>query len=178
MMRRVAVVGDQLSTGGQIDHYEGPLCAWGDGGHQVALIGGSAYCETCKSTGVIAKAGGPRRINFMGETEADGDIVLCNCETPPRIVAKLAGESWCDDEDYSAVARATSGPQSFAGQRATCDEQYTLMDSQRRPLAGVRYRVRVGSNIVASGVTDSQGITQRIATDAAKRLVLEIAGGH
>lgn len=175
MMRRVAVVGDQLSTGGQIDHYEGPLCAWGDGGRQVALIGGLAYCEACRSTGVIAKAGGPRRINFMGETAADGDIVLCKCATPPHIVAKLAGESWCDDEDYSAVARATSGLQSVADQSVTYDEQYTLKDSQRRPLAGVRYRVCIGSNIVASGVTDTSGKTQRVTSDGVKRLYLEVA---
>lgn len=97
MMRRIAVVGDTLERGGQILPYAGPVFTMGDVGHQVALIGGAAYCEACKSTGVIAKAGGPRRIDFMGETAADRDIVLCKCSTPPRIVATLAGDSWCDD---------------------------------------------------------------------------------
>ncbi|CAM2172049.1 hypothetical protein PSAC2689_10691 [Paraburkholderia sacchari] len=103
MLRRLAVVGDQLDTGGKIESYSGPPFFWH--GHQVALIGGFAYCTTCKSAGRIAKTGGPRRIEFMGETAADGDIVLCKCSRPPRIVAKLAGESWCDDE-----ARSTRGP--------------------------------------------------------------------
>ena len=179
MMRRIAVVGDQLDTGGQIEHYEGPVFTLGDGGHQVALIGGSAYCEACKSAGAIAKAGGQRRINFFKwDTAADGDIVLCNCATPPHIVAKLSGESWCDDEDYGTAASSTGTLISTTDQRATYDEQYTLTDSRGRPLAGVRYRVRIGSNVAASGVTDSSGQTRRISTEEARRITLEISGDN
>ena len=176
MMRRIAVVGDQLDTGGQIAPYSGPICAWGNGGRQVALIGGSAYCEACNSIGTIAKSGGPRRINFMGETAADGDIVLCNCATPPRIVAKLAGESWCDDmaEEYEA-RKAAEARRVAMRETATYDEQYTLADSHGRPLAGVRYRVRVNAETVLSGVTDARGKTQRVTTDGTKRLYLDVA---
>lgn len=175
MLRRIAVVGDQLDTGGQIESYSGPIFTIGDAGHQVALIGGAAYCEECRSTGVIVKDGGPRRINFMGETAADGDIVLCNCATPPRIVARLADNSWCDDEDYGAATSSTNAPRSAVEQRAIYDEQYTLAGSQGRPLAGVRYRVRIGVQIVLSGVTDASGKTQRIPTDGMKRLYLDVA---
>lgn len=98
MMRRIAVVGDELETGGHILAYAGPKFTFGDAGHQVALIGGLAFCEACESTGQIAKTGGPKRIEFMGETAADGDIVRCRCSIPPRIVAVLSGNSWCDDE--------------------------------------------------------------------------------
>ncbi|AXK61216.1 PAAR domain-containing protein [Burkholderia sp. IDO3] len=98
MMRRIAVVGDELETGGHILAYAGPKFTFGDAGYQVALIGGLAFCEACESPGQITKAGGPKRIEFMGETAADGDIVLCRCATPPRIVALLSGNSWCDDE--------------------------------------------------------------------------------
>lgn len=87
MMRRIAVVGENLERGGRILPYSGPVFSIGDAGHQVALIGGSASCEACKNIGMIAKAGGPRRINFMGETAADDDVVLCSCPKPPRIVA-------------------------------------------------------------------------------------------
>lgn len=97
MMRRIAVVGDKLETGGEVLPYSGQVFSIGNAGHRVALIGGTAWCEACKSTGVIAKAGGPRRIDFMGETAADRDVVLCKCPTPPRIVATLSGDSWCDD---------------------------------------------------------------------------------
>ncbi len=97
MMRRVAVVGDKLDAGGEILSYKGLVFTVGPANKQVALIGGEAYCEACKTTGHIAKSGGPRRLNFMGETAADQDIVLCQCPEPPRIVARLAGEAWCDD---------------------------------------------------------------------------------
>ncbi|WP_414706656.1 PAAR domain-containing protein [Ralstonia sp. UBA689] len=95
-MRRIAVVGDSLERGGEIMPYAGPVFTMGDAGHQVALIGGQAYCRACKSTGVIAKAGGPRRIDFMGETAADGDIVLCGCNmlvpwTPSQPYASSEG---------------------------------------------------------------------------------------
>lgn len=174
MLRRIAVVGDQLDTGGQIESYAGQVCTWGDGGHQVALIGGMAYCEACKSIGTIAKSGGPRRIQFMGETAADGDLVLCNCATPPRIVARLAENSWCDDQDYGASTSSTRAPQSAVEQRATYDEQYTLADSHGRPLWGVHYRVRIGAQIVLSGISDASGKTQRIPADGMKRLSLDV----
>lgn len=62
--------------------------------------------------------------------------------------------------------------------RVGYDEQYILCDGYGRPLVNVRYRVCIDSNVVASGVTDLQGMTQRIATQAARRLTLEISGGN
>jgi len=173
MLRRIAVVGDQLSTGGRIEQYEGPICTWE--GHQIAIIGGAAYCEKCKSPGVIAKTGGPRRIEFMGETAADGDIVLCDCATPPRIIAKLAGESWCDDGAHNAPPLSAHVSQSMIQSHVKHDEQYALTDSAGRPLAGVRYRVRVNETTLASGVTDANGKTRRVATDGIKRLYFDVA---
>ncbi|SMG57876.1 hypothetical protein [Paraburkholderia susongensis] len=55
------------------------------------------------------------------------------------------------------------------------DEQFTLNDHAGKRLAGVRYRVRVGSSVLANGVTDSQGRTQRISTDDPKRLSIDAA---
>jgi hypothetical protein len=56
---------------------------------------------------------GPRRIEFMGETAADRDIVLCKCPIPPRIVATLSDESWCGDMDETidrvVSSRTTDG---------------------------------------------------------------------
>ncbi|CAM2173745.1 PAAR domain-containing protein [Paraburkholderia sacchari] len=176
MLRRLAVVGDQLDTGGQIESYSGPSFFWH--GHQVALIGGSAYCTTCKSAGQIAKTGGPRRIEFMGEAAADGDIVLCKCSRPPRIVAKLAGESWCDDEAEAHTARdvkqAIKAANSGMNAARRYDEGYTLTDRNGRALANVRYRVRSNSATVANGVTDSSGHTQRVSATTAQWLTLEV----
>jgi hypothetical protein len=61
MMRLVLCVGDRPDTGGYTENNNAR--PYKVSGHQVAIIGGRAYCEACKSMGVIAKAGGPRRIN-------------------------------------------------------------------------------------------------------------------
>jgi hypothetical protein len=55
------------------------------------------------------------------------------------------------------------------------DEGFTLKDNAGKRLTGVRYRVRVGSSVLASGVTDSQGRTQRISTGDPKRLSVDVA---
>jgi len=36
----------------------------------------------------------------------------------------------------------------------------------------------MGGDVLASGVTDSRGQTERIATEDARRLTLEIIGGY
>lgn len=103
MRRRIAVVGDELSSGGRIlDYAQESLFIFL--GHKTALLGKQAYCDVCKSTGTIAKDGEAYRISYAGtENALDGDIVLCECPAPPRIVATHAGESWCGVKGGEAV---------------------------------------------------------------------------
>ncbi len=177
MMRRIAVVGDQLNTGGQIEPYTGPRFTWGDSGRQIALIGGAAYCEACKTIGTISKSGGQRRINFMGEAALDGDIVLCNCTEPARIVAKLAGDSWCDDMDYPATTSRVGTPSSSTERaRDTYDEQFTLRDGNGRLLQDTYYTLRLANGALLHGSTDNEGRTARHVTDGTQNVRLYI--GH
>jgi hypothetical protein len=96
-MRRLACVGDRLERDGRILPASEPSPTVGDNGIALALIGGSAFCAACKSIGAIAKAGAPRRLCFTAEVALDGDIVLCRCSTPPRLIARLSGDAWYDD---------------------------------------------------------------------------------
>lgn len=164
MKRRVAVVGDRLSTGGHVLNDSGAVnCTYY--GHRAALIGGGAYCEVCKTTGEIAKAGGPGRRRWRDrEIALDSDIVLCRCEIPPHIGAVLSRETWHED---GGVAH-DDGPLTCYG------EQYELKDAAGRPLAGVRYRVRTNSETVLSGVTDASGRTGRVNADSMKRLYFDV----
>lgn len=104
MRRRIAVVGDALTSGGQILDYA-QKTGFRFHGHKAALIGNEAFCTKCKSAGRIAKAGGPYRIHYhtVREVALDHDIVLCKCPTPPRIIATLAQESWCEDRNHNYV---------------------------------------------------------------------------
>ncbi len=178
MLRRIACVGDKLERGGQILPYSGPVFTFGDAGHQVALVGKTAFCEACKSTGIIAKAGGPKRLNFMGETAADGDIVLCHCATPPKIVAQLSGESWCDDEieTYGACDSPVTGIDAFAsgnqrspGKASTAarfDDRFVLRDAGGKPIDCAHYAVQRGNGELEYGVTDEQGHTHLLSSTA------------
>ncbi|WP_329959713.1 hypothetical protein [Paraburkholderia translucens] len=58
------------------------------------------------------------------------------------------------------------------------DEQFTLRDFAGKRLVGVRYRVRVGSRVLAKGVTDSQGCTQRISTSDPKQISIDVAASQ
>ena len=173
MMRRFAAVGDALQNGGTIQPYAGPSFTFSEAGHQAALIGGQAYCEACKSTGRIAKAGGPRRMNFMGEVALDGDVVLCKCARPQRIVATLAGDAYFDDMgggEESAESR-DSGPAAFAEQGEDFDELVVAHTSEG-PIADYPYFVETSDGRSLFGHTDEQGRLPRIATMAAGSLTV------
>ncbi|WP_342616846.1 PAAR domain-containing protein [Rhodoferax sp. GW822-FHT02A01] len=97
----MVVVGDPLSTGGAVLPHNHNLDA--RKGVSFAYINGKVHCDTCNSTGAIAKAGGPSRLNYRGQEVAlEGDIVLCNCPVPPTLVAKAVTTSkpsaWADDD--------------------------------------------------------------------------------
>ncbi|MDY7508040.1 PAAR domain-containing protein [Ralstonia wenshanensis] len=182
MMRRIAVVGDTLLNGGTVLSYAGPACTFGNAGHQVALIGGQAYCEVCKSVGIITKAGGPRRMNFMGEVALDGDEVLCRCLHPKRIVAVLAGEAWYEDGSGSEIERqransdlANSVP-TTAAVSPIYDEQFLLKDRQGNVLSDTYYTVGLPNGAIKLGTTDLLGRTERIRTDGVQEIRIYL--GH
>ena len=95
MMRKMVVVGDPPAPGGAVLPYSSR--GYTLHGHQAALIGGRAYCEGCNSVGIIAKAGGPRRMGFISEVALEGDVVMCHCPVPPPLIATLVHTSWFED---------------------------------------------------------------------------------
>ncbi|APA84802.1 hypothetical protein BJG93_04965 [Paraburkholderia sprentiae WSM5005] len=56
------------------------------------------------------------------------------------------------------------------------NERFELRDFTGNRQAGVCYRIRAGSRVLAKGVTDAQGRTQRVSTDNAKQVSIEVAG--
>ena len=151
-----------------------------DGKHRrLAFIGDEAYCPACNSTGTITYGAGvsdrKRMIDLVngGRRQAvGGDIVLCKCADPPRIIA-VYGRKWMihdrGEEKLAPVAKALA-------QRPTYDEQFTLADAAGNALADTWYTVRLPSGELRHGVTDSSGKTARYATDDAHHLALYL--GH
>jgi hypothetical protein len=169
MRRRIAVVGDTLDGGGEIADYQQAL-GFRARGHKVALIGGMAYCDVCKSTGAIAKAGGPRRPfnRSVREAALDGDIVRCHCATPRQIGAALALETWHDDL-VECYTESGTGPECY-------DEQFTLLARRQRALPATYYTLRYSCGSLVHGVTDSASRTTRHRTHGAQPVALYL--GH
>ena len=103
MQRKQLVVGDLPICGGRILPYQ-PAFSFQIGGHQVALIGGRVYCEGCHSIGVIAKAGGPRRANYISEVALEGDVCVCQCPRPQPLKSTLQSMSTYDDGAVGAAS--------------------------------------------------------------------------
>lgn len=167
-MRRFACVGDTLIPGGGVVlPYEGRPAFFDE--HQPALIGGQARCNACNSIGVVAKAGGPRRLEFMGEIALDEDIVLCKCPSPPRIAATLAGDRWYEDmagnDDESELLASD-----FAWMPAPEWESYDEMvvaTGPHGPITDYPYFIETSDGRGHFGYTDSEGQLPRIATISA-----------
>jgi hypothetical protein len=146
---------------------------------QISTLYMKTYCTACKREGFIAPKG-PRRPGTASNGEQwalSGDINMCGCTPPPVFHAERG--MWTSFTSQEAAALVGNDVSASARQTETAryDEQFTLTDHAGQRLAGVRYRVRVGSNVIASGVTDAGGRTQRVNTEDTRRLTLEISGG-
>ncbi|WP_321887881.1 PAAR domain-containing protein [Paraburkholderia bannensis] len=178
MRRRIAVVGDILSTSGSVVEYPIAMSV-SFYGHQPALIGGDAFCEICRSMGKIVKAGGMNR-RFLKDREIalDGDQVVCKCSEPPQIVALLARETWHEDQSAPALAdaadRAAAASENLKVEHFS--EQFTLKDVQGRPLAGALYTLKTAAGVMIRGVTDGEGRTGRYTSDGEQ--IVAVYLGH
>lgn len=173
-MRKIVVVGDKTTTNGVILPNVNSTFSLGDAGHKAALIGGQATCLACKSEGVIAKAGGPRRMNFMGEVALEDDIVICGCPVHPQLIAGLHQTMTYDDGIESsgpvspptgagAASAAVAAATAIASTGSTQDTQekqgkrFLFQDSETgKPMANRAYLAKVGG-AQQSGVTDGDG---------------------
>lgn len=183
VLRKIAVVGDMPNTGGIILPNGNSTFSIGDGQHKAALIGGQVRCDACGSIGKIAKAGGPRRMNFMGEVALEGDLVLCKCPLPPKLVASLSGTVTYDDgveamgAVSSAMVREVMASSAFvadpqASVRSRCyDEQIKFMLSSGAVLAGAAYILKLDDGSEIAGTTDGDGMTARIETDESHAII-------
>ncbi len=183
VMRKIVVVGDKTTTSGVIQPNANSTFSVGDAGHKVALIGGQATCLACKSIGIIAKAGGPRRMNFMGEVALEDDIVLCGCPVHPKLVANLHQTMTYDDQaeslgivtspmvDSATAATAASPSSSSPSGQAPQGKRFLFQDSETgKPLANRAYLAKVGG-ASQNGVTDGEGYAN---VDAAAGQVVQL----
>ena len=171
-----AVEGDPLDSGGNSRVVEGARSITIEGGdgrsRRMALLGHQAWCDACKSAGVIvAAAGSPSRnrlIDFTssGQRQAlGGDQVICKCEQHPRIVP-VHGRRWTVRPDVApadmpppTASRSFETPPAERVDNAY-DEHFILIDRRTgQPVRGFAWGVAT-SDGQCEGCTDADGKTQ------------------
>jgi uncharacterized Zn-binding protein involved in type VI secretion len=134
MQRNELVVGDPPTGGGHILPYTPPFGCKIDG-HQVAVIGGRVYCDTCKSVGTIAKAGKSRRRKYLTEVALEGDLCVCRCPKPRSLLSTLQSFVSTDDSDVAGEANLplwASGCDHHLIASKLVDEQVTYLPEAAR----------------------------------------------
>jgi hypothetical protein len=169
-MERLALKEDWTSTDGRV--MGGSSDWYAEDGRPFALAEDLATCGNCKGLWRIV---GTAR-DCMDKDRAmvkDLDPVHCPCSKNRVFASGNSPFFW--SEGGSTAART---PAPAPAPQLIYNEQFALAEYAGQRLAGVRYRVRVGADVIASGVTDARGRTQRIPTSDARRLTLEITGSN
>ncbi|MFB9125527.1 hypothetical protein E2553_00600 [Paraburkholderia dipogonis] len=142
-------------------------------GIKLALDSEHATCGNCKGSWPMHGTGDKMR-NRGTPVVLDNDPVLCRCGKN-RLIA--ASDAKCFVHKNTNIGRSTvANPPLGVTQTAPFDEQFSLLDNTRRPLAHIRYRIVTNSSQVTTGTTSAIGATERIETDGTERLRLYITG--
>lgn len=175
------VDGDPITSGGRVHVFDYDETIEGSDGmsRAVAYRGNKAYCKACETWGVIVPHAGIAdylRTDHCkyGKQAVSGDGVICKCERMPLVIAVYGRSESMHDASDSTWSTNNTQTQSLD----IFDESFTLTDIKGHPVSGVRYRACLGSSVVASGVTDTNGQTARIVTHDARWLTLQIMGEH
>jgi hypothetical protein len=186
------VEGDPLDSGNNSEVIEGLrdcTIEGPDGRYRnQAFIGHRAHCGACESAGPIAGGPGTPGYNLRmydatirAREAVEGDIVVCKCSPPPRIIAVYGRSSSIHDVDRSAnsTASATDAMRVLGAAASgalapaltkSYDEQIQLLTDSGTPVANTKYKIVSASGATTTGTTDAQGKTSRVSTDAAEPL--------
>ncbi len=183
------VEGDPLDNGNKSEVIEGLSGCTIEGpdgrSRNQAFIGHRAYCGVCKSAGLIAEGPGTPGYDLRmydatirAHDAVEGDIVVCQCSPPPRVVAVYGRSSSIHDVDRSAdstpsaidareVADAATTAASAHALTKSFDDHYVLVDRESgATLANFEYAVVRASGAVEHGVSDADGKTHMLSSTA------------
>lgn len=167
-MRRYYLKRDDRSNAGGVVMEGEPSCM--HYGTPFTYIGAKVFCPACKTTGRIA-AKWPRLSDSMMGREAalEGDICLCACHPPPRMIASQHDSFQEIEVEEKTAARPADAVQSEPIQTESPAPRYAqrvqVRDSSTgMPLRHQPYRVEV-NGAQTYGRTDEEGVAT-IETDA------------
>ncbi|WNC92484.1 PAAR domain-containing protein [Paraburkholderia sp. FT54] len=163
---RIPIVrhGDETTTRGKVLAFTATIH---DDGRKIALHGDQATCGNCKGLWKIIGTGEGAGENGRAAV-INGDHVLCPCGKNRVFAGADAGMFLHIDTGTASAAPHKAAPVE------QYDEQFTLLDDARRPLAHVRYRIVVDGKRMITGTTSANGQTERVATHGASSLQLQL----
>jgi hypothetical protein len=181
------VEGDPLDSGNNSEVIEGLSGCTIEGpdgrSRNQAFIRHRAYCGVCKSAGLIAEGPGTPDydlrmydVTIRAHEAVEGDIVICECRPPPRIIAVYGRSSSIHDIGVTTSA-APLGAARVVNDVAThaYDRTFVITNNQTgKPLPAIRYRLTLDSGQVVEGETDAQGVTQRVSANEMQNVKIEV----
>ncbi|KWN20370.1 PAAR domain-containing protein [Burkholderia ubonensis] len=172
MSRRAVRIGDPTTTGGIVISGSSNMFS---NSKTIAVDGDKATCGNCE--GMFPIVGSAVRVISDGRCMAfEGDAVLCPCGHNLLIAGSDCTFFYDDGDGGHNAANSFTALSTFAPASGIHDEQYVLREADSgRPLANVRYRIRLSSGKIFTGVTDATGHTQRVKSAYAESLKFEIA---
>lgn len=149
-------------------------------GKAIAFEGDPVKCPACNSTGVIKCVPPIRPATGQAgkQISVEGDLCICNCPTPPRLVASQHsyGMAFSAAEVAHASGAATwlaHAGGSLAAFGYTFDRVVVLKDTSGRPLKDLPYKITLETGQVFEGVTDESGQTEKISSTQAHTAKIE-----
>ena len=158
MRRYTMTLGSPTTAGGKVITASSAISI---NGAKVALEGDSVSCPVCKSEGKI-RCDGPRLREFFGEKKValDGDLCMCGCPTPPRLIATQTlrsqildgeeAEQWARELEAAKAVHAMPGGSAHRGHAAFVDER------SNRPVESASYTLASKQGAMTD-VNDTKG---------------------
>ncbi|AXF22377.1 hypothetical protein CUJ89_17545 [Burkholderia pyrrocinia] len=180
MIRYFLAKGDRARDAVIIEGLDSVTCSNPPPSVNIATLDMKTYCTACKREGYIAPLGprwpgtGPNGKQWA----LSGDINVCGCSPPPVFYAERGMQMTFTAAQVATLNGGKPGAAHLSPTPSDVahDEQFTLLDDARRPLANVRYRIVTQTGQSFTGITDAAGRTSRIATDAAASLKIYTKG--
>ncbi|BCL85895.1 PAAR domain-containing protein [Ralstonia solanacearum] len=170
-MRRYYIrSGDKTTAGGVVAQAEE---RFKHNGIPVAYSGAEIYCHTCKSVGYIQNVPPYRPFGILGKQIAlEGDICVCKCNPPPRLIASQNTASMSfDEEELRRMGLTADGkPLVAASPASVFDDRFQILDaSTGEPIANAEYAIERANGEVEHGITYQHGRTHLLtATEQAE----------
>ncbi len=141
-------------------------------GIPISRKGDKVICKKCKKLTTIL-TGDPSFIVDGAPIARAGDVTSCGA----KLIA--VQQSFCESdfevmgvEQPAPLVFPKSDPEALFASLRDFDEQFQILDENDEPMPNVDYRVldTETQEVLATGTTDSEGLTKRVKTDIGKNI--------